>query len=111
MSSRPGGGDGEGERGGAKLLPVLVRRRKHRTGPIGQRKTRWANGGYRPIADTSYPVTVLWMNMSIGATNAIKGLLAVVLLAAFSAFVFTGERSNQMLLSTAHAPASVCRSH
>jgi len=51
------------------------------------------------------------MNMSIGATNAIKGLLAVVLLAAFSAFVFTGERSNQMLLSTAHAPASVCRSH
>jgi hypothetical protein len=50
------------------------------------------------------------MNMSIGATKAIRGLLVVVLLGAFSAFVFTGERSNQMLLSTAHAPASVCRS-
>jgi hypothetical protein len=50
------------------------------------------------------------MNISIGATKAIKGLLTLVLLGAFSVFVFTGERSNQMLLSTAHAPASVCRS-
>jgi hypothetical protein len=70
----------------------------------------WPNVRFRPIADISSLVTVRWMNISIGATKAIKGLLTVVLLGAFSAFVFTGERSNQMLLSTAHAPASVCRS-
>lgn len=44
------------------------------------------------------------------ANRVLQRVLQIVLVLAFSAFVFTGERSNQMLISTARAPAVVCRS-